>query len=368
MNAVRWITLAAVGVVTLIGGWRLAQSAQGHTQPQDGPTRLVAITRADLFTSQQVNGRIGYGPAIAVVAPGIPVAPDTVGSAAFYTSLAPIGTVVTRGQTLYSINLHPISLFYGSIPAFRPLQIGASGPDVQQLEDNLIALGFANPANLRADGHFSGADLQAVLRWQAALHVSQTGKVAIGDLIFQPGPVRIAGWQVSPGSAAQAGQPVMVVTGATRLVTVSLATTLTYEVRIGDSVFINLPGGQTRVAGVVSGVGKVATQDTGGNQSQGGNGAAAAVDVTIAFDASQLPDLDQAPVSVDITTQSVKNVLVAPVNALLALAGGGYGVEAVESTGRHRLVPVHTGIFDNSRVEVSGSGLREGMTVVVPAP
>ena len=84
-------------------------------------------------------------------------------------------------------------------------------------------------------------------------------------------------------------------------------------------------------------------------------------------DPAQLPNLESAPVAVDVTTQSAKGVLAVPVNALLALAGGGYGLEVVDGRGRTRLVPVQTGIFDNSRVQVSGTGLAEGMNVVVPA-
>jgi hypothetical protein len=65
----------------------------------------------------------------------------------------------------------------------------------------------------------------------------------------------------------------------------------------------------------------------------------------------------------------VKNVLVVPVNALLALTGGGYAVEEVEADGTHKLVGVSVGLFDDAEglVEVSGSGVHSGQRVVVPA-
>jgi len=111
-----------------------------------------------------------------------------------------------------------------------------------------------------------------------------------------------------------------------------------------------------------------ATSTTGqGSQTQ--NGAAqVTIGATVTFDSPDaVAAVDQAPVTVDITTQSAPGVLAVPVNALLALAGGGYGVEVVGPGGQHRLLAVQTGIYDNSRVQVSGTGLTEGMTVVVPA-
>ena len=70
-----------------------------------------------------------------------------------------------------------------------------------------------------------------------------------------------------------------------------------------------------------------------------------------------------------ISTGSVENALVVPVNTLLALAGGGYAVEVVNTAGVHRLVPVTLGLFDDAEglVQVSGSGVRAGQRVVVPA-
>jgi hypothetical protein len=62
-------------------------------------------------------------------------------------------------------------------------------------------------------------------------------------------------------------------------------------------------------------------------------------------------------------------VLTVPVNALLALSGGGYAVEVAEADGTHHLVAVTLGIFDDAAglVQVSGSGLTAGQHVVVPA-
>jgi len=54
-----------------------------------------------------------------------------------------------------------------------------------------------------------------------------------------------------------------------------------------------------------------------------------------------------------------------PVSALLALQGGGYGLEVVRPDGAHRLVGVRTGIFAGSMVQVSGAGITAGTRVVV---
>ena len=63
-----------------------------------------------------------------------------------------------------------------------------------------------------------------------------------------------------------------------------------------------------------------------------------------------------------ITTGSVANAFVVPVDALLALAGGGYAVEAVGKGGVHHLVAVSLGLFDDAdgSVQVSGSGIFSG--------
>ena len=65
--------------------------------------------------------------------------------------------------------------------------------------------------------------------------------------------------------------------------------------------------------------------------------------------------LDQAPVEVSITTASVPRRSRVPVDALLALAGGGYALEVVEGAAHH-LEAVKLGLFDDAEglVEVSG--------------
>jgi hypothetical protein len=78
--------------------------------------------------------------------------------------------------------------------------------------------------------------------------------------------------------------------------------------------------------------------------------------------------LDQAPVEVAITTARVRDALIVPIGALLALAGGGYAVETVNAQGAHHLVPVSTGLFDDADglVQVTGA-VGPGTKVVVPS-
>ena len=89
---------------------------------------------------------------------------------------------------------------------------------------------------------------------------------------------------------------------------------------------ITLPDTSTTTGRVVS-VGRVAIA--------GAQGGSTTVAVAVELDhPSAAGRLDQAPVQVSITTASVDGALVVPVNALLALAGGGYGLELVDALRR----------------------------------
>ena len=70
--------------------------------------------------------------------------------------------------------------------------------------------------------------------------------------------------------------------------------------------------------------------------------------------------------NVNITSQRADNVLAVPVNALLALQGGGYGVEVVTGRTSH-LVGVTTGLYSSTLVQISGSGITAGVRVQVPS-
>jgi len=72
-------------------------------------------------------------------------------------------------------------------------------------------------------------------------------------------------------------------------------------------------------------------------------------------------------VTVNITTDTVKNALAVPVGALLSQSSGGYAVEVAGAGNAQHLVPVTTGTFDDTDglVQVTGA-LTPGQRVVVP--
>jgi len=141
-------------------------------------------------------------------------------------------------------------------------------------------------------------------------------------------------------------------------VTVALRATKSDLVTVGETVEVVLPGG-VRAGGAVASIGTVARAAE--------PGAEPTVEVTVTLDEGvTVTALDQAPVDVKVTRSTAENVLAVPVTALLALAEGGYAVEVADGSGT-RLVAVEVGSYADGYAEVSGSGLAEGMTVVVPA-
>ncbi len=274
------------------------------------------------------------------------------------TAVPDAGTVVERGQPLYWIDNRPVLLLYGDLPAWRRLAAGmADGPDVRQLEANLVAMGHATEAELTVDEKFTAATTAAVKRWQKAAGVEETGVIEPGQAVFQPGAFRVAEVKVERGSPALPGQPMLTGTSITRVVTVDLDASRQTLVKAGDKVEVKLPDGRV-TPGTISSVGTVA------RSSGQGESARRVVTVTVTMDdPAASGSLDQAPVKVGITSDSRKGVLTVPVNALLALAEGGYGVRLLDG----RTVTVTPGLFARGMVEVRGEGIAEGVEVEVPA-
>jgi hypothetical protein len=206
--------------------------------------------------------------------------------------------------------------------------------------------------------------------------------VPLGQVVFLPGPIRVATVTATEGAPLPSGTAILSATSTRPLVTVALDTALQQQVRRGDRVEVILPDGKT-TRGTVATVNRVATQpstgsgqNSGQSEGQGGNSEGsgsgsgqATVQVTIRLTNPRAAGgLDQAPVQVAITTQTAPGVLAVPINALLAQPGGGYAVQLVDGSTSRR-VAVRTGLFDETAglVEVQGAGLTEGMKVQVPA-
>ena len=336
----------AIAVTAPFGGTAPGQGAAGNT----ASTSLAAIARQLLQSQTSVNATLGYAGSYNVAGHG----------SGTITWLPAAGQVIRHGQVLYRIdNGSPVFLLYGQVPAWRALSEGVRGADVGQLNRDLVALGYANRADVAAVGwnHFSWETKYALQKLQAHLGAKQTGTLPLGQAVFLPSAIRVTAVSASLGGPASG--TVLQASSTRRVVTIALDTAQQAEVKAGDRVTITLPNGQT-TPGVVSSVGKVAT---------GGSTPTVTVLVT-PTDPAATGTLDQAPVHVSITTASVKNALVVPVNALMARASGGYAVEEISAGGRHHLVPVTLGLFDDAAglVQVNGPGLAAGQHVVVPAP
>jgi peptidoglycan hydrolase-like protein with peptidoglycan-binding domain len=254
-----------------------------------------------------------------------------------------------------------VVLLDGRTPAYRSLSEGMSGSDVRQLNQNLVALGYAASSVLDPTSDYFGAETRSALeRLQLHLGVGENGKLTLGQAVFVPAPLRITKVTATLGTSVPSGGVIMQTSSTARRVVVNLDASQQSSVKAGDEVTITLPDNAT-TPGVVTSVGKVASS---------GGSSGATVPVYIALrDPRVAGSLDQAPVNVQITTATVKRALVVPIDALLALAGGGYAVETVGARGVHQLVPVTPGLFDDADelVQVSG-GLMAGQRVVVPAP
>ncbi|GMQ94482.1 MAG: hypothetical protein BMS9Abin12_1974 [Acidimicrobiia bacterium] len=271
-----------------------------------------------------------------------------------FTWIADEGVIIEQGSVLYRVDNRPTVLLYGEIPVYRAMASGVEGEDVAQLQAALIALGLATD-DVRV-GTFDDATLEAVVAWQLLTGAHPDGVVNVGEVVFLPDSLRVGDVVASIGDTAMNGSPVIMTSASSTFVTVELATTDQSLVDVGDAVEIELPD-EVVVAGTVTSIGSVAQTNQAGESF---------FEMVVAInDPETTLGLDEAPVDVDIVSDSASDVLVVPVTSLVALAEGGYAVEVV-GDGSTYLVGVEAGLFADGLVEVTGTGLSAGDLVVVP--
>ena len=352
--------VAAGLVVVLAAGaataWRagVLSPASSSGARQQGAPATAAVTRQDLSATSPVTATLGYADAYTVTGHG----------GGTLTWLPAAGRVIRQGQVLYKTdNGNPVVLLYGLVPDWRTLDEGVTGADVTQLNHDLVALGDARSAEISALGwdYFSSETQAGVQRLQSALRISSpSGSLPLGHAVFEPEAIRVS--QVTGGLGGPASGPVLAATSDRHVVTIPLDASMQSEVKAGDTVTVTLPDG-TMTPGAVAAVGTVAA--TSGS----GPDATTTIPVYVTLvRPSAAGTLDQAPVTVNITTANARNALVVPVGALLAQAPSGYDVEVTGPGNTRRYVPVTTGIFDDTDglVQVSGA-LTPGQRVVVPS-
>jgi hypothetical protein len=352
----RWVVAGVVVVLAgtgAVGAWR-AGAFSSASSPGSGRGAAAPVTqpvaRENLSVQTSVAGTLGYSQVYTVTGAG----------GGTLTSLPSAGQVIRQGQVLYETDLtDPVVLLYGSVPDWRVLGDGVTGADVTQLNHDLVTLGYADSAVISALGwdYYSWETAAGVGRLQSAAGISSpTGSLGLGSVVFEPGAIRVSSLLGRLGGPASG--PVLSGTSDQQVVSIALSTSDESEVAVGDAVSITLPDGAS-TPGKISSIGAAAS----------GSSTGATIPVTVTLtDPSAAGSLDQAPVTVYITADSVSNVLVVPVGALVAQSSGGYAVEVVRADETEHLVPVTVGMFDDTSgmVQVTGD-LTPGQRVEVPA-
>lgn len=348
-----------LGVAALGAGWAVTGRPRAAAPVAQVSTGTAAVTRGSVAERSRFTGTLGFDGSYPVSYQGAP---------GVLTAVPAAGSTVGRGGVLYRVADQPVHLLIGAVPAYRDLRLGiTAGPDVKQLETNLVALGMDPDHDMTVDDTFTAATGAAIRRWQASWGVPasrRTRDLPLGSVVFEPEALRVGQVSATRGTGVGPGTQVLSTTSTRQVVTCQIPVAQQTAVSAGGRVQITVNGLPGTSTGRVVRVARTATAPSqqGGQEDQG-TSATVTVTVRVTLPAAARR-LDQAPTGVFVTSASRQNVLLVPVLALLPRAGGGYQVRLAGGG----FVAVTPGLFDDvsGTVEVDG-GLTPGQLVEVPA-
>ncbi|WP_329021521.1 peptidoglycan-binding domain-containing protein [Streptomyces sp. NBC_00690] len=350
LGAATVVGAVVTGVLFLGEGGDAGASGRGG----DLPPGTTTVVRTDLVQSKTVDGKLDFAQRRVVKS----AVEGTV------TVAASEGKTLTMGQALYELNDKPVTLLYGPVPMFREMKAGDRGSDVLQLERNLRDLGYGS--KLYVDVRYDKDTEAAVKQWQKSLNRDTTGRVGKGDVVFQPGQVKVASADAALADQIAPGEPALTIASTKPVVRAQLDQKDGALTRSGTKVEVTLPSGKT-VTGKVTGT---VRPEEAAAEGQAPAPEGITVEVVLDGGAGAASGEDtKAPASVKFVSEARKGVLAVPVEAVVALRGenGGYGLQIIEGT-TSRMVRVEAGMTADGQIEVSGPDVREGMKVGAAKP
>ncbi|WP_314128854.1 peptidoglycan-binding protein [Schaalia odontolytica] len=325
--------------------------------PQSFDGATATVTRGDLVGETTVQGSLHYADSYTL-------------KSAFegvVTALPTPGTTLTQGSHVYTVAGNNTYLLHGATPAWRSFEEGMSdGEDVLQLETALAQLGYfeATP-----NAHFDWNTIAAIKKWQKALTLPQNGTLPLGTVLFAPEDLRIGALKARVGDSATMETELFTASSSRQVISANLKLSDQALGVVGNSVTVRLPGSATTTTGTITSVEpprEKATEEGSKETSKEANKERIIPITVTPDDPSALEGLQEASVSLGLTSETRKGVLSVPLGALIALSADQFGLEVVDEKGEIRRVPVTVGLFAGDRVEVSGDEIAEGQRVVVP--
>jgi peptidoglycan hydrolase-like protein with peptidoglycan-binding domain len=345
-----WVSWIAAGIAILVVGGGVGWAAATVLTPAKDVLDSTAFTYVEV-----VNGEVGSSINLNTVAEWTPVPVGSNLASGVVTSVTvSAGQEVGPGAILYTVNLRPVVIAQGAIPAFRSLSTGMSGTDVAQLQSMLAALGLYG---YEVDGQYDRVTREAVEAWQESLGLEADGSVQAGDIVYVPAlPTRVAldTEKVQRGAALGGGEPVVQGLPAAPSFTIPVTDTQAALMPTGTRVEITGPEGDTWEGFVVD---QEADEQSGITVTLEGKDAASICAETC----GTIPVTGEALLRSRIVTVESVTGLTVPSAALLSRADGSIAV--IDDEGVEHAVTVVTSARGMSVIE----GVADGTMVRVPA-
>lgn len=344
------LAILAIGALTLSACSGTNTDAQAP-QSFDGAT--ATVTKGDLVGETTVQGTLHYADSYTL-------------KSAFegvVTALPTPGTSLTQGSHVYTVAGNNTYLLHGATPAWRAFEEGMSdGEDVTQLETALSELGYFDAT---PNAHFDWNTIAAIKKWQKALTLTQNGTLPLGTVLFAPEDLRIGALKARVGDNATMETELFTASSSRQVISANLKLSDQALGVVGNSVTVRLPGSATTTTGTITSV--EPPREKAGEEGSKETTKERIIPITVTpDDTSALEGLQEASVSLGLTSETRTGVLSVPLGALVALSTDQFGVEVVDEKGEIRRVPVTVGLFAGDRVEVSGDEIAECQRVVVP--
>lgn len=203
----RRASATVVAVVALgaggAGGYYLGSREPGSADTAKTPVALTTakVQQLDLTTYDDTTATLGFSTSVTVSSP----------AAGTVTSVVAGGDTVDAGSVVATIDGAPVVAMVGDIPTYRDLSTSSSdGPDVRELELNLVQLGFDTDHAIVIDNHYDKATKAAVTVFEDNIGLTGDGKITKGELLFVPGRLLVDTVSASVGGAVSAGSPLIV--------------------------------------------------------------------------------------------------------------------------------------------------------------